>query len=111
MRSRRAPVVGMALALVAAGAMATDRAGYFAAADADHDGHLSLAEYQDWMSYAFRRMDRNGDGVLEPQEQAVPNAARLTIEELHARQADQFRRQDRDHDGRLSAAEFLAPPG
>ena len=95
----------------AAAAGADARRDYFAAADRDGDGRLSLAEYQDWMSYAFRRLDRNGDGVLAPEEQVVPNAVRLTIEELHARQAEQFRRQDRDHDGRLSASEFLAPPG
>jgi anionic cell wall polymer biosynthesis LytR-Cps2A-Psr (LCP) family protein len=56
-------------------------------------------------------MDRNGDRVLAPEEQHVPNAQRLTLEELNARQAVQFRRQDKDRDGFLSQQEFLAPPG
>lgn len=99
------------LLLLAGNAGAQSRAGYFAAADLDHDGRLSLSEFQDWMSYAFRQMDRNGDGVLAPDEQHVPNATRLTLEELHGRQAEQFRRQDKDRDGVLSPQEFLAPPG
>ena len=41
---------------------------YLARMDADGDGRVSLAEYQDWLSYAFTRMDANGDGVLAPDE-------------------------------------------
>jgi len=110
---RRALAAAMAVAglIALAGVAAQTRSDYFAAADTDHDGRLSLAEFQDWMSYAFRRLDRNGDQVLDPDEQAVPGAGRLTLDELHARQAGQFRRQDKNGDGYLSAAEFLAPPG
>lgn len=99
------------LLLLSGLASAQSRDGYFAAADRDRDGRLSLAEFQEWMSYAFRQMDRNRDDVLAPEEQHVPNAVRLTLEELHARQAEQFRRQDKNHDGFLSQQEFLAPPG
>ena len=89
---------------------AQSRASYFDMADADHDGKLSLPEFQEWMSYAFRQMDKNHDEVIEPDEQLVPNAPRLTLEELHERQATQFRKQDKNHDGLLTQTEFLAPP-
>jgi hypothetical protein len=91
-------------------AFAQSRSSYFDAADTDHDGKLSLLEFQEWMSFAFRQMDKNHDEVIEPEEQLVPNAKRLTLAELHARQAEQFKRQDRNHDGLLTQAEFLAPP-
>jgi Ca2+-binding EF-hand superfamily protein len=87
------------------------RSSYFDAVDSDHDGRISLAEYQERMSWAFRQMDRNGDQVLSPDEQLVPNAPTLTLAELHQRQAEQYRKQDKNKDGWLSAGEFLAPPG
>ena len=90
--------------------VAQSRASYFDAADTDHDGKLSLPEFQEWMSFAFRQMDKNHDDVIEEDEQLVPNAPRLTLEELHQRQATQFHKQDSNHDGLLTQAEFLAPP-
>ncbi len=99
------------LVLLPALACAQSRGSYFDAADSDHDHRLSLPEFQEWMSYAFRKMDKNHDDVIEPEEQLVPNAPRLTLEELHERQAAQFRKQDSNHDGFLTQAEFLAPPG
>jgi len=91
-------------------ALAQSRSSYFDTVDADHDHRLSLVEYQEWMSYAFRQMDKNHDDVIDPDEQLVPHAKRMTLDELHERQAAQFHRQDRNHDGFLSQAEFLAPP-
>jgi Ca2+-binding EF-hand superfamily protein len=101
---------GVAL-VISASAMAQTRSSYFNAVDTDHDGRISLAEFQERMSWAFRQMDRNGDEVLSPDEQLVPNAPRLSLAELRQRLAAQYRRQDRNKDGSLSPAEFLAPPG
>lgn len=98
------------LLLIPVLAFAQSRSSYFDAADTDHDHRLSLPEFQEWMSFAFRQMDKNHDDVIEPEEQLVPNAKRLTLEELHERQAEQFKRQDRNHDDLLSQTEFLAPP-
>jgi Ca2+-binding EF-hand superfamily protein len=83
---------------------------YFEVVDTDHDGRISVDEYLERMTWAFRRMDANGDGVLEPEEQLAPNAPRTTLAELRARLQAQFQRQDRNRDGSLDPAEFLAPP-
>ncbi len=91
-------------------AWAQSAGGYFASIDSDHDGRISSAEFQTKMSWAFHQMDRNHDNVLEPQEQLVPNAPRLTLAQHHARLAAQFKRQDKNHDGWLSQEELLAPP-
>jgi Ca2+-binding EF-hand superfamily protein len=98
-------------ALLPAAARAQSGGSYFAIVDLDHDGRVSLAEYIERFSYAFRQMDKNRDGVVEESEQIVPGAPRLSIEELRAQLTEQFRRQDKNHDGALSPREFLAPPG
>ncbi len=103
--------LALLLALVfAAPCAAQSSSSYFEAVDLDHDGRISLAEFQERMSWAFRQMDRDGDGLLAPGEQLVPGAPALTIEEHHRRLAAQFRRQDKNRDGWLSKREFLAPP-
>lgn len=103
------PAEALALLLgLAAGAAPADD--WFARVDLDRDGRVSLDEFQQRMGYAFGRMDANGDDVLEPQEQLVPGAPRLTRAEHKARIAAQFARQDADRDGFLSRAELLAPP-
>lgn len=103
--------LALLLFLMPAMAGAQSRDAYFGEADLDRDGRLSLSEFQEWMSYAFRQMDANRDNVLAPEEQHVPNAKPLTLAELNTRQAEQFRRQDKNRDGFLSQREFLAPPG
>jgi Ca2+-binding EF-hand superfamily protein len=97
--------------LLPVGAHAQSGGSYFAIVDLDHDGRISLAEYIERFSYAFRQMDRNHDGVVEEGEQEVPGAPRLTLAQLHAQLTEQFHRQDKNHDGSLSPREFLAPPG
>jgi len=110
--SRLASLLSLLCVLpLAAPCGAQSRSAYFDAVDSDHDGRVSLAEFQERMSWAFRQMDRNGDQVLSPEEQLVPNAPRLTLSELRKRQAEQFRRQDKNRDAWLSVSELLAPPG
>ena len=99
-------------ALVAAPtAQAQGGRSYFDVVDLDHDGRISLAEYIERFSYAFRRMDANRDGVVDESEQLVKGSPRLTIEQLRSQLAEQYRRQDENRDGALSPKEFLAPPG
>jgi hypothetical protein len=83
---------------------------YLARMDADHDGRVSLGEYQDWLSYGFDAMDADHDGTLSPGEQPGGRGKPLTREAHRARLADAFRRQDSNRDGTLSAAELAAPP-
>ena len=83
---------------------------YLARMDADRDGRVSLAEYQDWLSYAFDAMDRNHDGILSSAEQPGGRGTALTRGEHRARLAAAFARQDTNHDGFLGARELAAPP-
>lgn len=83
---------------------------YFTQVDVDGDGRVSLPEFLERMSFAFRQMDLNRNDVLEPGEQHIPNAPTITIAEHHERFTAQFRRQDANGDGSLSRAELLAPP-
>jgi hypothetical protein len=101
---------GLAGGGLVSGARAQSQADFVARMDTDIDGRVSLAEYTEYMSYAFRRMDADGNGVLEPNEQLVPNAKRLTLAEHQANLAAQFGKQDTSHDGFLSASELAAPP-
>ena len=108
----RAARFALPLALcLSAVAQAQSGQDYFAVVDLDRDGRISLAEYQERFSYAFRKMDRNRDGVVDEGEQEIPGTPRMTLARLHAQLAEQFRRQDKNHDGSLSPREFLAPPG
>jgi hypothetical protein len=83
---------------------------YLSRMDTDRDGKVSVVEYQDWLSYAFDGMDRNGDGVLSPDEQPGGRGATITRDTHRARLAERFRRQDTDRSGFLDAKELAAPP-
>lgn len=83
---------------------------YLAKMDRNGDGVVSLAEYQDWLSYAFDEMDRDGDGVLSAAEQPGGRGKPLTRTEYRERLAERFRRQDTNRDGVLSARELASPP-
>ena len=116
-RLRSGPGAGLCLAacvlLVAAGAASaqvTATGDYLSRMDADGDGKVSLLEYQDWLSYAFDRMDTNRDGLLAPEEQPGGRGKPLTRDAHRARLADTFKRQDRNRDGVLDAKELAAPP-
>lgn len=97
-------------ALLAGAASAQSPGDYYARVDLDADGRVSLPEFLERMGYAFGQMDRNGNDVLEPQEQHVPEAKALTRAEHEQRFSAQFHRQDANGDGYLSRAELLGPP-
>jgi hypothetical protein len=83
---------------------------YLARMDADRDGRVSLAEYQDWLSYAFDAMDRDRDGTLVPGELPGGRGTAVTRIAHRARLAATFRKQDANRDGFLDARELAAPP-
>lgn len=108
--------VVVAAGLAAAGvpaplpAQVTGSGDYLARMDSDGDGRVSLAEYVDWMGYAFHAMDRNGDGVLSPDELPGGRGKAVTLEQHRGRLSAGFARQDANRDGFLDAAELRAPP-
>jgi len=83
---------------------------YLARMDKDGDGRVVLAEYLDWMGYAFARMDRNGDGVLTADELPGGKGQPITREAHRAQLSERFRKQDANRDGFLDAKELAAPP-
>lgn len=83
---------------------------YLSKMDTNGDGRVSLAEYQDWLCYAFDNMDRNHDGVLTADELPGGKGKPITREAYRAQLAERFRKQDTNHDGYLSVKELAAPP-
>lgn len=100
----------LCLAVAPARAQVAATADYLARMDTDGDGRVSLAEYQDWMGYAFDAMDRDGDGRLVAAELPGGKGATVTREAHRARLAAAFNRQDANRDGLLDAKELGAPP-
>jgi len=83
---------------------------YLQRMDTGGDGRVSLAEYQAWMGYAFKRMDRNGDDVLSAAELPGGRGTPVSLAGHREALAAAFRRQDANHDGLLDARELAAPP-
>ena len=103
-------IVALACLPLVAVAQVTRTDDYLAKMDASGDGRVSLAEYQDWMSYAFEGMDRNRDGVLTPDELPGGKGKPLSLADHRQRLAARFARQDANRDGVLDARELAAPP-
>jgi Ca2+-binding EF-hand superfamily protein len=78
--------------------------------DSNGNGGVSLAEFQDWMSYAFNQIDKNGNDVIDADEALVPKMRGITRTQQRANFAAQFRRQDKNKNGELSMSELTAPP-
>ena len=101
---------GTVLVLGFAQAQSHSRTDYFDAMDLDHSGGVSLGEFQDWMSYAFVRIDQNGNNVIDAEEALVPKMRGVTRAKHQTNIAAQFARQDINNNGQLSMAELTAPP-
>lgn len=98
------------LFVASASAQVTQTSEYLQRMDSDGDGRVSLTEYQAWMRYGFDRLDRNGDGVLTPDELPGGKGRPVTLAEHMAKLAATFNRQDTNRDGYLDARELSAPP-
>ena len=96
--------------VAAAGAQGPVPAAYLERMDRDHDRRVSLAEYQDWLCYAFDAMDRDHDGNLTRAELPGGRGQPVTRDAFRERLAAAFALQDRNHDGTLDARELAAPP-
>lgn len=83
---------------------------YLRRIDHSGDGRVSLAEYQQWMGYAFERMDLDRDGRLVAAELPGGRGRPVSLADHRKSLAEAFRRQDLDHDGVLDARELAAPP-
>lgn len=102
--------IGAAGTPAPAAAQVTATREYLERMDTDGDGRVSPAEYLDWMGYAFHGMDRNGDGVLTPDELPGGRGRAVSLEQHRERLSARFVRQDANGDGFLDAAELAAPP-
>ncbi len=83
---------------------------YLKLMDTDGDGRVSEQEYVDYLRAGFRRMDTNGDGILEPEELPGGRGKPISLRTHQDNLRRQFRKLDRNHDGYLDAKELAAPP-
>ncbi|HEY0200048.1 MAG TPA: hypothetical protein VGC19_16170 [Rhodanobacter sp.] len=86
------------------------RSAYLDMMDGNSDGRIGMAEYLDYMSAGFHRMDSNGDGILETGELPGGRGRPITLKAYRDNLRLQFHKLDRNHDGYLDAKELTAPP-
>ena len=101
MKTRILAALGaLLLFLPAASALTLPSAGEIKAAfdaiDSNHDGMISLDEWEKASFALFHAADKNNDNYLDPSELAGTNITQ-----------DTFALADENHDGRLSVAEFM----
>lgn len=77
--------------------------------DADNDGRVSVAEFQDRF-YDFDAMDRDHDQALSPDEVPGWGTKPIPRAEFRAKLANVFKPWDHNGDGYLDARELAAPP-
>lgn len=75
-------------------------------ADANHDGQVSRVELVQWRAANFARFDRNGDGLLSPDD--IP--AFLRTSSIGIQLAGMIKQYDTNADGRLTRTEFVDGP-
>jgi Ca2+-binding EF-hand superfamily protein len=91
----------------------------FAKLDRNHDGMLNFREFaarfdnreaRSKAEMMFKRLDKNGDHSLTPDEFNGPRGDQPGEKPPHPEPAEVFLKMDTDGDGSLSLAEFLASP-
>ena len=86
--------------------------GMFARYDTDHDGKVSLAEYEAGRMMQFKRMDTNGDGALSFAEIDAASAAAAQrggpMADMMKARNDALKAADANGDQSISADEFKA---
>jgi Ca2+-binding EF-hand superfamily protein len=75
--------------------------------DADRDGALSATEIQKMRGTAFDHLDRNGDGVLDAQEQESLSSR---FKQMAGQRKNLLQEADTDRNGQLTRAEYLQGP-
>lgn len=90
---------------VSAQGMRRDSMQRFEQADTNHDGRISLQEFQAERADRFRKMDRNGDGYITDDD--IPSFLRGNGRLMKADHAMQ-QMADVNHDGRVSRDEYMA---
>jgi Ca2+-binding EF-hand superfamily protein len=106
----RGPAATLLLALPLAALAQNTASGLFQAMDANGDGRVSEAEYVSYMSQGFYRLDRNHDGILEPEELPGGHGKPVTLQSWQDNLRKEFRKLDHHHHGYLTEQELMQPP-
>ncbi|GLQ98488.1 EF-hand domain-containing protein [Dyella mobilis] len=106
----RIAAVALCLALPLAALAQGTASGLFQAMDSNGDGRVSETEYVAYMSQGFYRLDRNHDGILEPDELPGGRGKAVTLQQWQNDLRKEFRKLDRHHHGYLTEQELMQPP-
>ncbi|HZX72068.1 MAG TPA: EF-hand domain-containing protein [Rhodanobacter sp.] len=76
------------------------------AADTDHDGYLSKAEYDAYATSQFTKMDTNGDGKLSKSEM-MAGEKRMHPKMSHAEMTKMWKAMDTDSKSAISQDQYM----